>query len=406
MLENGAPSQAVVTSFRYPLSSLNAPELELGLMALDTASLDVVELTKSLIAFDSVSKNSNAEISDFIANILERCRFTVERLEFIDENNQRKVSLVAKKGAGEGGLGLFSHSDTVPGDAGWEPFHPTIDGERLVGRGACDMKGPLAATLLATAGIEPGSLRAPLYIVVTADEEIGYPGAKQVVAESQFLAAGWPAYAVVAEPTHMQPVYAHKGGARVFITAYGRAAHTSTDLGVSANFLIAPFLAEMAELAKLFRTDSRFMNHEFSPPTNGFNMVLDDGGCKANVTAAKTVCTLGLRMMPNDHREEALGLIFDAAKRHNLEVSHSYRLEPFYVDRNADIVRAAAEVTGLDPITVPFGTEASLYKEHTQCVILGPGSIEQAHTVGEWIHIQQLHSAVNTYRKLIDRFCT
>jgi acetylornithine deacetylase len=76
----------------------------------------------------------------------------------------------------------------------------------------------------------------------------------------------------------MRPVYAHKGGVRLKVTAYGVAAHTSTDKGISANFLIAPFLAEMAELNTLVKSEARFQNNEFDPPTNGFNLVLSDLG--------------------------------------------------------------------------------------------------------------------------------
>jgi acetylornithine deacetylase len=317
-----------------------------------------------------------------------------------------KISLVARKGTGKGGLGLFSHSDTVPGDAdGWEPFTPVLEGQRVIGRGATDMKGPLAATIVAAAPYTPEQLRQPLTIVVTADEEIGYGGAKQVIAESKSLAGNWPTYGIIAEPTRMRPVYAHKGGVRVKVTAHGRAAHTSTDQGISANFLIAPFLADMAELNTLVKSESRFQNSEFDPPTNGFNMVLNDGNAAANVTAAKTVCTVGFRPMPNDHREEVLERIIASAKKHNLEYEW-YLHEPFTVDRNSPLVQAALAATGLTAAeTVPFGTEAAVFKELMQLVILGPGDIAQAHTKGEWIAIDQLHTAVDVYRRLIDHFC-
>ena len=117
----------------------------------------------------------------------------------------------------------------------------------------------------------------------------------------------------------MIPIRAHKGAIRVFITAHGQAAHTITDKGVSANFLIAPFLSEMATLSELFKSDERFMDAEFDPPTNGFNMVINDGGCSPNVTPAKTVCTISLRTMPNDSREQAVNLILKAAEKYGLE---------------------------------------------------------------------------------------
>ncbi|RIK39099.1 MAG: acetylornithine deacetylase [Chloroflexi bacterium] len=367
---------------------------------------DVIRLTQDLIAIPSASTVSNAAIADFLAVRLRRLGFDVERLSYDDEGRE-KVSLVARIGPGAGGLGLFSHSDTVPGDPSeWEPFTPLLQDGRLIGRGSCDMKGPLAATIVAAAQVDARRLRKPLTLAITADEEVGYGGAYQIARESTLLKESWPAQVVVAEPTRLIPVYAHKGGARVYVTAYGRAAHTSTDRGSSANFLIAPFLAEMAELAHLFRQDSRFQNHEFDPPTNGFNLVIDDGNCKSNVTAAKTVATLSLRTMPNDHREEALGLILAAAQKYNLE-TRTEGFDPFYVAPDTEIVQLALQATGVARAeTVPFGTEALVYQHYAgQQVILGPGDIAQAHTIGEWIEVAQLEAAVGVYQRLIERVC-
>ncbi|MCB0114673.1 MAG: M20/M25/M40 family metallo-hydrolase, partial [Caldilineaceae bacterium] len=182
-------------------------------------------------------------------------------------------------------------------------------------------------------------------------------------------------------------------------------AHTSTDKGVSANFLIAPFLAEMAELAQRFRQDEYFMNHEFEPPTNAFNLTIDDFGTKANVTAARTEAILGLRAMPNAHFDEAVQLVVDHARAHNLDVD-VYKMTHFAVSPDSPIVQAACRAAGVErAITVPFGTEAILYKEHMQCVVLGPGNIEQAHTIGEWIDVAQLEQAVDVYARMIEEIC-
>ena len=130
----------------------------------------------------------------------------------------------------------------------------------------------------------------------------------------------------------MQPVYAHKGGAGITVTAHGVAAHTSTDKGVSANFKIAPFLAEMAEMAQTFRTEKRFQNPLFDPPTNGFNLVINDGGTASNVTAARTVATLKLRGMPDACFEEAVQMVVGRAEAHGLDVVHRSG-GPFFAER-------------------------------------------------------------------------
>ena len=124
--------------------------------------IDVVELTSELIAMPSETPTSNRSISDFLRGVLEEGGFAVEELSYIDQFDVEKVSLVAKKGAGAGGLGLFSHSDTVPGDAGWEPFTPVLADGRLVGRGSADMKGPLAASIAAACRFDDDDLKRPL----------------------------------------------------------------------------------------------------------------------------------------------------------------------------------------------------------------------------------------------------
>ena len=366
---------------------------------------DVVQLTKDLIAFPTVSQDSNVVICDFLQKLLTDLNFEVERLSF-DDKGQEKVSLVARKGSGQGGFAFLSHSDTVPGDQGWNAFEPCVLDGRLIGRGSCDMKGPLAAAIVAAARAETSKLKHPLIVAIAADEENGYFGAMQIIRESKLLAGNWPTHGVVTEPTNLIPVYSHKGGTTVTVTATGLAAHTSTEKGSSANFLIAPFLADMARLVPLFKTDGRYLNNEFSPPSFGFNMVLNDFGTKGNVTAGKTVCSLNIRNMPNVDNEGAVALITEAAANYGLQADVQI-VNYFHVPPSNSMVQAACRATGIvHPETVPYGTEAVIYQSRIpNQVILGPGNIAQAHTVGEWIDIQQLTRAVDVYDRLIADLC-
>jgi len=367
---------------------------------------NVVQLTRELVAIPSETDHSNEAVCDFLQPWLESNGFTVERLSYMHPEDTVKVNLVAKKGAGTGGLGFFSHADTVSGDPRqWNPFDPVVEADRLIGRGSCDMKGPLAATLIAAAGADTDKLKKPVYIVITSDEEQGHMGAHHIMAHSTTLRESRPEYAIVAEPTGLQPVYAHKGHALITVTAHGRAAHTSTEAGVSANFLIAPFLADMAALAPVFRDTERFKNHEFDPPTNGFNLTLSDGDCPHNVTAAKTVARVGIRLMPGTRREEQIAMVEEKARAYDLEVSRR-SLGAFYIKPDAEVIQAACRATGISkPITVPYGTEAEAYQRIAQTVILGPGDIAQAHTIGEWIDIEQLKAAVGVYENMIEQLC-
>ena len=109
---------------------------------METMIDDVVELTKKLVTIQSVSKMSNAPISDYLQTALEGIGAVVERLEYRDENDELKVNLIGKIGEGSGGLAFCSHSDTVPGqEVDWPAFDPVVENGRLYGRGSCDMKG-------------------------------------------------------------------------------------------------------------------------------------------------------------------------------------------------------------------------------------------------------------------------
>lgn len=366
--------------------------------------MDVVQMTRELVAFDSVTRKSNRTISDRIAAWLAADGFEVETLDFIDENGVEKRSVVGRKGPGEGGLALLAHSDTVPVEEyEGDPFAGEVRDGKLHGRGSCDMKGPVAAAIAAAGRFRAADLSRPVTIVVTADEETTGAGATQVAGQSRLLRG--VRYGVITEPTCLLPVYAHKGGVRIDVTARGRAAHSSTDEGVSANFLIAPFLAEMAALAQRFKSEERYLNRQFHPPTNGWNMVIDDGQTASNVTAAKCVCILAFRPTPGHPTEEIVDHVRERTTHYGLEFAvrgHG----AYEVSRESRVVKAALAATEVGEAgTVSYGTDAVRFPD-LEMVVLGPGDIRQAHTVNEWVALDQLHSAVDIYAAMIRHFCT
>ena len=154
----------------------------------DLLESDPVSLAQDLVAVDSVSRISSSAVCDVVEHFMERHGFEIERLTYRDDAGVRKDSVIGKKGSGSRGLAFYSHVDTVPRDE-WStnPHSPVVKNDRLIGLGSCDMKGPLACTMIAAAHVDASILKKPLVIVATADEEVGGGGAHQVAEESRII---------------------------------------------------------------------------------------------------------------------------------------------------------------------------------------------------------------------------
>lgn len=176
-----------------------------------------LSLAQRLIAFPSVSRTSNREVTSCVEQLLVERNFEVERLDYLDDQGVPKSCVVGKKGAGTGGVAYFSHTDVVPADPWFTtehgPFEPTVKEGRLYGRGSCDMKGSIACMLAAAGDVSAEQLKRPVYIVCTADEEIGFAGARLVASQSRLYAemVAGDAQGIIGEPTGLQVVHAHKG---------------------------------------------------------------------------------------------------------------------------------------------------------------------------------------------------
>jgi acetylornithine deacetylase len=374
--------------------------------------LSAVDYARELIEFDSVSSQSNAPVTECVARRLRELGGELERIDYIDPRGVPKANVLAKIGAGSGGLAYFGHTDVVPA-ADWKfddhgPFQPVIREGRLYGRGSTDMKGSIACFLAAVASLAGRPLSAPIYICCTADEEVGMLGAMHVAGKSrlyQEMVAG-QTRAIVGEPTRLEVVYGHKGGCGVKVIARGRAAHSSTSQGINANWAMIPFLAEMKVLRDELETDPRFRNAEFDPPTMSLNLGINDHNSAINITSPQSVCTLYFRAMPGVSADPVLQRIQASAAQHGLEVEQLFRATPFYAGGDAPFVRECLEfATSPTPRTVSYGTDAARLTHLKHCVVMGPGDIAQAHTHDEWVSLSDLEQGTQTYRKMLERWC-
>ena len=290
------------------------------------------------------------------------------------------------------------------------PFEPQVRNGRLYGRGTCDIKAGLAAMMLALSdlnqsGSQPGC---EVWVASAVGEEHSFPG---VLKLREHLEA---AAAVVSEPTEMKMIVASKGCLRWRTTVRGKAAHSSTPhLGVNA-------IEHMARLVSLLHEQSGQLAGIDHPlvgrPTLSIGMI--QGGTQVNIVPDVCWIEVDRRLVPGEDPEVVMGgyrALFSEYHAANPEVEvviepRALMDRPLETAADCALVSCTAQVLkqmGLDtrPYGVPFGSDASkLSAVGIPSIILGPGSIEQAHTVDEFVEIEQVEKAFVAYRELMTVF--
>ncbi len=375
-------------------------------------NMNALQYAQELVKFPTVSNVSNASICNYLEDVLKRLGFTTERIEYTDSAGVNKVNIVGKKGSGNGGMAYFAHTDVVPADPWFSnehgPFEPTVRGDKLYGRGSCDMKGSIASMLAATQQAAGAELRKPLYVALTADEEIGYRGAEQVARRSKFfqeIVLG-KSNGIVGEPTMLNVVHAHKGTYGFKVVSHGKAAHSSTNEGINANLAMIPFLSEMKRIHDQTLEDPAWQHPAFDPPGISWNIGINDHTKVLNMTAAQSICTVYFRPAPGHDAEALIERSRKAAAQCGIDFTVLWAGQPLYVDPESDFVREVLALSGNEKAqTVCYGTDGAVLTDMKKLVVLGPGDIAQAHTQDEWVLLDQLEKGTQLYAKLIRHWC-
>ena len=357
----------------------------------------VATLAQDLVRIDSRSTVSNLPVAERIER--ELAGFEVERCPYVDDEGTDKVALVAVRG--RGGLALSGHMDTVP-DTGWltDPWSGRIENDVLYGLGSADMKGPVAALVVA-AQTMPG--RVPMALFLTTDEETTKAGARAVVGSD--LAQRYAACGIlVAEPTQLVPVRGHRAHIEFTATATGTQAHSSTGRGRNANWDLVPFLAELRRIYDRLRTDTELQDTDYDPPFSDFNPVIDNFGSAVNVTVPKAVVRVKFRYSAGVDPQPIADAVRWAADAAGLKLTEKREGIPPELPADHRLVRAAAELTGHEPRTAPYGTDASELQALAPCVVLGPGNIAVAHTPHESVRLAELAESVPLFQRMAERF--
>jgi acetylornithine deacetylase len=367
---------------------------------------DATALLARLVACRSVAGGGNGDLIAEIAGALDAAGAVVRLLDGTRPGVQVLHATLGPADA-PGGLLLSAHGDVVDvaGQA-WtsDPFILREDAAtgRLHGRGASDMKAFIAATLAAVAATESSSLRAPLHVAISHDEELGCAGVEPLLAALGGLAP--LAGVVVGEPTQLRVVDRHKGKAALDVALRGRAAHSATpDAGVNAVRAAAHLVVALEGLERELAGEATDPSFAVPHATIGIGPIA--GGVAVNIVPETCALKVETRVLPGQSPDAITERIAAAAARIEAEMRQRAPEAAVTVTRVAgyppltptpDSTAFGARIAAIaghgDGGAVDFGTEAGLYQQRlgVPVVVCGPGSMAQGHTADEFITAQQL----------------
>ncbi|HEY0099222.1 MAG TPA: acetylornithine deacetylase [Pyrinomonadaceae bacterium] len=375
--------------------------------------MSVAETLAELVAIDSVSSRSNLEIIKFLAGRAEAAGLCARMFPYTDAAGVKKFNLVCVPPSVnaermEVELALVGHTDTVPYDPAWtDALTLSVREGKFYGRGSCDTKGFIAAALTAIEQVDLARLSKPLAFVFTADEEVGCIGAKHL-AESRALAAR---YAIVGEPTSLQPMRAGKGYCLAEVRVGGREGHSAYPaLGASAIFRAARLIARIEGVAEKLQAEP---HASFDPPYTTLNVGVIRGGTAKNIIAGECRFTLEWRPVPGQAATHTVELIQNEIESlRGVEPDFDCEVEILRLDEASEtrpdslLVNELETLSGQAAGTIAFGTEApQLTEMGAEAVVFGPGSIRNAHRTGEFVPADELAACVEILARAIERFC-
>jgi acetylornithine deacetylase len=371
-------------------------------------------LLDTLIRIPSVSALPNRPLIEFVKGELHGSGWKFRELPYQDAVGVEKVNLLAtppwqKENDFSVDLAFVCHTDTVPFCAEWnEAVTPRMIGDAIHGCGACDVKGFLACLLAALLPATKEHFAPTVALVLTAEEEIGCVGSRHLLKTGLLR----PRHVVVGEPTSLCPARAGKGYGLAQIRVFGEEAHSAHPAqGVSAIYRASKLVGKVEQYAlSLQNIPVREEVRIFDPPYTTFNVGTIEGGSAKNIIPGECKILLESRPLPGDPVGEICGIvermvqdlrISDPDFRYEMKV---LREQPgFETAAHSPLVRRWTEISGRDPIGVPFGTEAPLMSSLAgDTIVVGPGDMRTAHSPRERVPLAELDLCVEYLRKLLE----
>ena len=343
-----------------------------------------LEILDRLVAFPTVSRDSNLDLIDWVQDLLKTAGFDVTRIWSPD---RLKAGLFARIGPKiDGGICLSAHTDVVPVDGQvWTrpPFKLTDEGDRVFGRGTTDMKGFLASALALAERAGVAKLSAPLSLSISYDEEIGCVGIRQMMPELKDL-IGKPRIVIVGEPTSMKVATGHKGKAAFKVTCHGQAGHSAlAPQFVNAIHVASDFIYQIRGLQDKLAAGPQ--DPAYNIPYSTVHIGKISGGRALNIVPDNAQLDMEFRHLVEVSADLIQHEIEDIAKH----VSNAYpQVSPITIDSinaypglqidpsDANVVWATKLAEAIGSTKVPFGTEAGFFMNlGLTTVVTGPGNM-------------------------------
>jgi acetylornithine deacetylase len=376
-------------------------------------------MLRRLIAFPTVSRDSNLDLIEFVRDTL--APYDPE-IRLTHDDAKRKANLFATLGPrSEGGIVLFGHTDVVPVEGqAWDssPFEMVQNEGRLYGRGASDMKGFIACVLALIPEFMERGLKEPLHLAFSYDEEVGCLGVGRMI--SDLARAGVrPGACIVGEPTGMRPVIAHKGKRGYRCTVRGLAGHSAyAPHGVNAVEFAAEAIAFLKAMARRHRDQGPY-DRGFDVAHTTVHTGIVRGGSALNVIPHECAFDFEFRHLPGDDPDRLLREFRDYVRTRlepEMRAVHAgagFIIEPLSdipmldTGPEAEVVALAQELSESSEIgKVSYATEGSqFHRAGIPTVICGPGSIAQAHKPNEYVELDQITRCEHFLRRLMTHVC-
>ena len=386
-----------------------------GRLSAVQSPLDNAEILRRLVGFDSVSRNSNLPIADFISETLDHPGVRIQRQRSPDGT---KTNLIVEAGppvdpATREGLVLCGHMDVVPAEEPeWrsDPFELVEEEGRFIGRGSADMKGFLALAMQRIMATDASKLTKPLVLLFTYDEELGCIGAHHF-AEHWPKPETLPRNVVIGEPTSMRAVRTHKGHLKLKLTVLGTTAHSGyPHLGHNAIEPMARAITALSALRERLAEERAESSARFPEvPFVALNIGMINGGVAVNVVPDRCEVDIGMRVLPGMSSDALIDRVREIVtpvlqgERWSLDLAGDS--PPFLLGADRPVFRDLTHMLQqTDEASIAFATDAGwLQTAGFDCVVCGPGDIAVAHKPNESLSIAEFHAADRFLEQLVHR---